>query len=381
MLEFKPLSLYVHIPFCKKKCLYCDFLSFSGCEGEFDDYTKFLLNEIASCAQEFKNSRIKTLFIGGGTPTFLPVKNMGQIIDALYSKLSFEDDAEITIEANPGTVDKSSLNEYYYMGINRLSFGLQAWQNKHLRTLGRIHDRESFVKNYLDARDIGFNNINIDLMFSYYGQTLSDWEETLANVLSLKPEHISAYSLIIEEGTPYKKLFDEKKIFETDEETDRKMYYMTKEMLESENIFQYEISNYSKPGFESRHNTVYWETKEYLGLGLGAHSFIGNARFANTRDMKAYYENKGMKDKIVDFKEILSKDDLMAEFMFMGLRMNRGISFSEFKQRFGTDIYEVYKNELMMLSDEKLIDIGNNRAYLTDRGRDIANFVFEKFIK
>lgn len=379
-MELKQLSIYIHIPFCKKKCLYCDFPSFSGCENIYEDYVNSLVSELGENAGEYSEYEIATIFIGGGTPTVLPPKQLGKVLDTVLSKYNVRNDAEITIETNPGTVNAQIFKELKSMYVNRLSFGVQAWQNSLLTSLGRIHDNETFVRNFNEARDVGFKNISCDLMFSLPNQTLSDWEETLEKIMCLNPEHISAYSLIIEEGTPFKEMYENGMFKAIDEVLDREMYYLAKEMLKDKGYNQYEISNFAKSDFESRHNIVYWNTKEYLGFGLGAHSYIHGERFHNTYAMSDYINSKGNGVKLRENIEILSKEEKMEEFMFMGLRMTEGISISEFKKRFNTDVKDIFKDGMEYLIDQKLLYINNDNLALTDKGIDISNFVFEKFI-
>ncbi|MEA5084540.1 MAG: radical SAM family heme chaperone HemW [Lachnospiraceae bacterium] len=376
----KQLSIYIHIPFCKKKCLYCDFPSFSGCENIYEDYVNSLVSELGDNASEYTEYEIATIFIGGGTPTVLPPKQLGRILDMVLSKYNVRNDAEITIEANPGTVNAQIFKELKSMYVNRLSFGVQAWQNSLLTSLGRIHDNETFVRNFNEARDVGFKNISCDLMFSLPNQILSDWEETLEKIMRLNPEHISAYSLIIEDGTPFKEMYEKGMFKATDDVLDREMYYLAKEMLKDKGYNQYEISNFAKQGFESRHNIVYWNTKEYLGFGLGAHSYIHGERFHNTYAMSDYINSKGNRVKLRENIEILSKEEKMEEFMFMGLRMTEGISISEFKKRFNSNVEDVFKDSVDYLIDQKLLYKKDDMLALTDKGIDLSNFVFEKFI-
>lgn len=376
----KPISIYIHIPFCKKKCNYCDFPSFSGCEGEYEYYVSSLIDEIRFNSEELKDFEIKTIFIGGGTPTVLPTKLIGKIVDTLLSRYSVSNDCEITIEANPGTIDSNILSELKAMYINRISMGVQAWQNRLLNDLGRIHDIETFVKNFDEVRQSGFKNVSTDLMFSLPNQSLSDWEETLEKIIKLRPEHISCYSLIIEEGTPFKKFFEEGKLLLPTDQLDRKMYYLAKEMLCDAGYCQYEISNFAKVGFESKHNIVYWRDEEYIGFGLGAHSYFMRERFNNTLDMKKYIQSKGNVKILRENNEVLTDEQIMSEFMFMGLRLTQGIEKNRFFQRFGRSIYDVYNKELNLLKEQKLLNEDNERIALTDRGMDISNYVFEKFL-
>ena len=374
------LSLYIHIPFCAKKCLYCDFPSWQGCESYFEDYTESLLNEIKNGERIYSDYDISTIFIGGGTPTVLSPKLLGKITDAVLERYNVESNAEITSEANPGTVDGCKLKEMKAMGINRLSFGVQAWQNNILKALGRIHDRETFLKNLDEAKNAGFENINCDLMFSLPNQTFKDWMETLENFSKLDIQHISAYSLIVEDGTPFKKMQEEGRLLLPDEETDRKMYSAANEILAKNGFERYEISNFAKKGFESRHNITYWETRPYIGFGLGSHSYFQAERYNNTYDLKEYIAANGDAKKLRENKEILTDKEKEEEFMFMGLRMKKGISIDEFSRRFGRDIYSVYGEKIEELLDEKLIEKKENRIMLTKRGTDVSNIVFERFI-
>ncbi len=370
------ISLYIHIPFCVRKCLYCDFPSFSGMDGMFEDYVRRLCREMDEAAPSFQGIGVKSVFFGGGTPSILPPALMGRIMDKIMSAYDVNSDAEISMEANPGTLDAAKLREYKSMYFNRLSMGLQAWQDRLLERLGRIHRGGEFEDNFLQARDSGFKNINVDLMFSLPGQTMDDWQETLEKVIRLDPEHISAYSLIIEEGTPFFDMYEKGQITETDENTDRRMYYLAKEMLSDKGFRQYEISNFAKEGFECRHNITYWRTEEYRGFGLGAHSYVDGTRFHNSADMKEYMAGCGRLDI-----EKLTPEEMQEEFMFMGLRMNEGISREEFLKRFKTDITSVYGQEISELISEGLLTENKGRISLTDRGIDVSNQVFEKFIR
>ena len=371
------ISLYIHIPFCVRKCLYCDFPSFSGMESIFDDYVRMLCREIDETYSDYRGMEVKSIFIGGGTPSVLPPALLGRISDKIFSRFDVDSKAEITIETNPGTLDAKKLAEMKSMYFNRLSMGLQAWQDRLLKKLGRIHTADEFETNFLQARDAGFKNINVDLMFALPAQSLDDWQETLEKVMKLRPEHISAYSLIIEEGTPFFDMFDRGELKETDEDTDRKMYYLAKEMLSDKGYKQYEISNFAKEGFECYHNKVYWRTEEYQGFGLGAHSYSDGVRFHNTYDMKEYLRGEGLR---LD-KEFLSLQEKQEEFMFMGLRMNEGVSEAEFLRRFGESMDSVYGDEIKELISEELLVKKDGRLSLTDRGVDISNSVFEKFIR
>lgn len=372
----KPLSIYIHIPFCKEKCFYCDFLSFSNKEDLYDLYLKALLNEIKEFAQ--KNSSqyiINSVFIGGGTPSILPVGHIKQIMDVIFSSFNLKDNAEISIEVNPGVISQELIKSFKESRINRISFGFQAWQDNILKSLGRVHTREQFVENFLNFRKEGFDNINVDLMFSLPNQTLEEWSETLNEVCKLKPEHISCYSLIIEEDTVFYKLYEQNKLDILPEELDRKMYYTAIEILGQNGYSQYEISNFSLKGKTCYHNTVYWQRKEYVGFGLGAASLLNENRITNTRSLKDYinFNNEKTIDK-------LSLKDMYSEFIFLGLRMSMGISKNDFKNNFGHTIYEIYGNQLKKFIEQQLIVDDGDFIKLTSKGIDVSNTVFIEFL-
>lgn len=373
----KPISIYIHIPFCKSKCLYCDFASFANMDKNYNDYVQALILEIKSKACTYKAYEVNTIFIGGGTPTVLPSISIVKIIDMLYQFFTISKDAEITIEANPGTIEDEKLNALRQAGINRISMGVQAWQDRLLKKLGRIHTQQQFVEGFYQARQAGFDNINVDLMFTLPTQSLQDWEETLTNIIKLKPEHISTYSLIIEEATPFYDLYNKNQLVLPDEATDRAMYYKAKELLSQNGYVHYEISNFAKPGYESQHNIVYWKQKQYIGIGLGAHSYVDKTRFHNTYDMNQYCRL----DDVVEDIEKSDSDDEYAEYMFLGLRLMEGISKSEFKLKFSKDIYDIYGEELEQCKKLKLLYEDNDCIALTPYGIDVSNIVFEKFLK
>ena len=313
-----PLELYIHIPFCVQKCQYCDFLSGPSDQETRDRYIKALRAEIQA-VQGVEAYEIVSVFIGGGTPSVLKAEAIASIMETIQKKFCFSPDAEITIESNPGTVDLAKLNAYRETGINRLSLGLQSTDSKELRMLGRIHTYEEFLQSYQWAREAGFQNINIDLMFAIPGQSYEGWIQNLRTVAKLGPEHISAYSLIIEEGTP----FSARKLDLPDEDTEYRMYEDVAAVLGKYGYYQYEISNYAKKDRNCRHNEGYWQRKDYLGLGLGAASLVGRERFTNTSDMSEYLENSGNLEKIRTDRETLTREDEMGEFMFLGFRMTK----------------------------------------------------------
>ena len=368
-------GLYIHIPFCKSKCLYCDFCSYSGMSGLMTDYSKALAGEIAEAAVD----GIKSIFIGGGTPTYLSLEGWGIIGEAI-GRLNLMEGAEFTVEANPGTFDEEKLKALMDMGANRLSIGLQAVQDSHLKRLGRIHTYGEFLKGYRTARKLGFGNINVDLMFGLPGQSLEDWKESLKKITELDPEHISCYSLIIEEGTEFWRLFEEGSLQLPDEETERAMYRHTLEFLREKGYSQYEISNFSKPGKECRHNLIYWNLEEYIGCGAGAHSFVDGVRLSNPSGVEEYIgfmEGGGPGKREVHEN---TAEDTMEEFMFMGLRKTAGIGLPDFRERFGQDIYQVYGDVIRKFEGRGLLVAEGGRIRLTDKGVELSNSVMCEFI-
>lgn len=376
----KPVSIYIHIPFCKSKCFYCDFLSYPNMDKFYKQYLDALILEIKNTALLFKDYQIETIFIGGGTPTILPSFYIQEIMKILDSYYNLSKCNEITIEANPGTVDYNKLLELKELKINRISFGLQAWQNRLLKKLGRIYSRNEFINNLNLSRQAGFDNINVDLMFSLPTQSIEEWEETLNKIVELKPEHISTYALIIEDNTVFGKLYAENKLEVTDEVIDRQMYYRAKQILKHNGYIHYEISNFAQSNFESKHNLVYWQQKEYISFGLGAHSYINKMRFHNTYDFDKYIECSKNKKDITEDIETNDILDEYAEFMFLGLRLIKGISKAEFKLKFNKDIEQIYKNQLDECKNYGLLEEDDNNIYLTNKGIDVSNIVFEKFL-
>lgn len=373
----KPLSLYVHIPFCIKKCLYCDFLSFplKSQTHNIENYVNQLCCEI-----EYKNSqysdeeyRVISVFFGGGTPSSIDARYIEKILCKLRNIFSFDKDAEITIEVNPGTVDEDKLTTYYKAGINRLSFGLQSACDEELKTLGRIHNYDTFEKNYALARRVGFTNINVDLMSAIPNQTVASWEWNLNQIIRLNPEHISAYSLIVEEGTP----FYDMELKLPSEEDERAMYAMTGDKLLTAGYKQYEISNYGKPGFVCKHNIVYWKRGDYLGFGLSAASLVGNLRISNVTSMEDYllgqYED-------AETKELLSLQEEMGEAMFLGLRMTEGVSEEAFVKRYGITISDQYPGVIEKYVRQGLLQRRNGHIFLTKEGMNLANAVMCEFV-
>lgn len=376
----KDLGLYIHIPFCVKKCEYCDFLSWNAEEEERQQYVAALLSEIESYREFAKGYRVSTIFIGGGTPSVLLPKQMEDILQKIYEIFELERRAEITIEVNPGTVDEEKLQCYKENGVNRLSMGLQSVKDEKLRLLGRIHTYQEFVESYELARKAGFDNISIDLISSVPGQTLQEWKEELETAAAQNPEHISVYQLIIEEGTPFYEKYAEHPELLPDEETSREIYLWTGKFLKEAGYEQYEISNYAKPGKESRHNLKYWERGDYLGLGLGAASMVRNIRMSNTKDMRTYLERCDKPKTMREDVQFLEEPRQMEEFMFLGLRKTRGVSKKEFKRIFGREMDMVYEKALHKCLENGMLLAHKDRIFLSEGGTLLSNMVLSEFL-
>lgn len=385
MEQTKNLGIYIHIPFCIRKCAYCDFLSFASEENARKGYIQSLIAEIRQW-EDVERWHITSIFIGGGTPSVLKKEETAGILEAVYNRFQVDDDAEITTEANPGTLTKDKLYAYREQGINRLSLGLQSVHDQELKLLGRIHTYEDFLKGFHMAREAGFSNINVDLMSALPGQTVDSWRESLIKILRLKAEHVSAYSLIIEEGTPFyekyaedarlRDLGEDCRILPT-EENERSMYYETRRLTGEYGLEQYEISNYAKPGYECRHNQAYWLRQDYLGFGLGASSLIDNVRFRNTADLKEY--SQGLFEK--EEREVLSVQEQMEETMFLGLRMKDGVSMETFEKVFHTPFSAVYGKTVLDLKKEGLVQTEEERLFLTEKGFDLSNYTLAQFLQ
>ena len=455
----KELGIYLHIPFCKKKCYYCDFVSYADKLLYQERYINALLLEIESQKDILKESNITTIYIGGGTPSIIDVKYIKLVINKLNEILNFNNSnieidksnlldnnerdllnnnekdllnienlnlikkpIEITIELNPGTVTKEKLEQYYNLGINRLSIGLQSTQDKLLKQIGRIHTYSEFLQTYKLAREIGFKNINIDLMIGLPNQSIEDIKETVENIINLNPEHISVYSLIVEQGTKIAELIDSRDLKLPDEDLERMEYSYVKNKLELAGFNQYEISNFAKENYYSKHNVNCWKQKEYIGFGISAHSYFENIRFSNTEDFNKYidsgysdFEKFNIKNllknincseleeetiienqelsraKIIKYIELESKglktiheiqttEEKQKEYMLLGLRMLEGVSISEFKQKFGENPIYLFRESLSKLVEEELIKIDLDNIFLTRKGLDLANLVWEEFV-
>ena len=374
------MELYLHMPFCVRKCAYCDFLSFPSGAMTQRMYAKRLMEDIGVMGKRYGEIPVETIFIGGGTPSVPDSGLIVEIMEHVRHAFHVADGAEISMEANPGTVTREKLTDYRKAGINRLSFGLQSANDRELKLLGRIHTWAEFLESFMLARECGFANLNIDLMSALPGQTCESWKETLSRVTDLDPEHISAYSLIIEEGTPFGERYgsEEGRKLLPDEDSEREMYHETKRFLKDCGYERYEISNYAKPGRECRHNIGYWTGVPYLGLGLGASSYLDGCRFTVNPDMKQYLEEKpGMFADI----EKLTKKDMEEEFFYVGLRMTAGVSLSEFERRFGISAKEVYPGLMETFVKEKAARFEGDRFVLTDYGLDVSNYIMAQFLQ
>ena len=377
----KNIGIYVHIPFCKQKCKYCDFVSFKCNENKYQDYFKCVVKEITDKAVEVKE-HVDTIYIGGGTPSIVPAEYIEQIIVTIKNNYKVLKSAEITIEVNPGTVDKDKLKKYKEIGIDRLSIGLQSTNDKLLKMLGRIHTYAEFEDVYEMSRKVGFKNINVDLMIGLPNQTIEDVEASLFKIIEKNPEHISVYSLILEEGTQLFDLVNNGKLELPAEDLEREMYWKVKEVLEKNGYNHYEISNFSKPKFESKHNSNCWNQHEYLGFGLAAHSYYDGVRYSNIDNLNQYIENFKNENSIYNiiFHEKQSKEDMMNEYMLLGLRKIGGVQISKFKEKFVDNPLYVFRNELNKLVENELIEVLENSIKLTNKGLDLANIVWSEFI-
>lgn len=408
----KELELYLHIPFCERKCAYCDFLSAPADLPVRISYIKKLQEEIVYCGAQYGEYQVSSIFFGGGTPTILEGYQLAAILETVKEHFNITTDAEITVECNPGTLTAGKAEKLVQAGFNRLSMGLQSADDRELHLLGRIHNFAQFLESYDLARKAGFRNINVDLMSALPGQTLKSWQDTLQKVTALRPEHISAYSLIIEEGTPfYERFAEDERIREEgghprllpEEDVERQMYELTETFLHTKGYERYEISNYAKPGYECRHNCGYWTRKDYLGLGLGASSLVEHQRFQNTSELKTYLEQgyspqcEGQHERIAEtiqlqeetgltqtghhiHIETLDKKSEMEEFMFLGLRLMAGISRQQFEKKFQVTLNSVYGEVLRKLKGEQLIEEVAGYVRLTEHGIDVSNYVLAEFL-
>lgn len=363
----KPLELYIHIPFCIRKCAYCDFLSAPAAPEVQEAYVGQLLQEIAASKKLPEDYEVVTVFFGGGTPGILKGELLCSILRALRDRFSVREDAEITVEANPGTVNRDKLVQYREAGVNRISLGLQSADNQELKLLGRIHTWEQFLESFQLARETGFRNINVDLMSALPGQTTESVHRTLERVLALSPEHISAYSLILEEGTPFYKRYEGHPELLPSEEEERQMYYDTRDRLCACGYEHYEISNFAKPGYACRHNLGYWERTDYKGFGLGAASLLKNVRHTNQTDLTEY-----LKGNFAGTEEPLTEQAVREEYFFLGLRKMEGVEPGRYREH--------YEERIQRLQAQQLLEEKDGRIRLTERGTDVSNYVMAQFL-
>ena len=381
------IGLYIHIPFCKRKCYYCDFISYCNKDSLIDEYIKYLNYEITDVGDGIKKalgkkySEISTIYIGGGTPSYIDSKHIISIIDSIKN-ITKLDTQEITIEINPGTATRQKIEDYKNAGINRLSIGMQETNDMLLNQIGRIHSYKEFENTYKLAREVGFKNINVDIMIGLPNQTIENVERTIKKVIAFKPEHISVYSLIVEEDTPIEKMIMNKTLTLPDEETERKMYWTVKEELEKNGYKHYEISNYAIPGFESKHNSNCWNQKEYFGFGVAAHSYTDGARYSNINSIEEYIENykQGKQENNFIFHEKQDKFSQMKEYVMLGLRKIDGVEIQKFKEKFGIELYKIFKQEIEKLEKQELILCDNEKIKLSRKGIDLANIVWQEFV-
>lgn len=386
----KQIGLYIHIPFCKQKCSYCDFCSYANKESFVKRYMQCVLKEIIEVGNnnktDFENGKddlflVKTVYIGGGTPSLIDSKYITRVIEDIKLNFEVDEKAEITIEVNPGTVTLEKLEDYYKAGINRLSIGLQSTHEHLLKEIGRIHTYLDFIDTYRFARDAGFKNINVDLMIGLPNQTLEEVQDSIEEIVSMEPEHISVYSLILEENTPlFKKV--EEGLELPDEELERKMYWAVKQTLEQNGYIHYEISNFAKKGYESKHNLDCWNQKEYIGIGIAAHSYTNGIRYSNIENLEQYiknYEEDNTEENLV-FHEKQDMESMQKEYMLLGLRKIEGVSIQEFKIKFVANPVFLYHAQLEKLVNEELLEIDGDRIKLTNKGLDLANIVWEEFV-
>lgn len=378
------LGIYIHIPFCKKKCYYCDFISYCDKNELIDKYIECLKKEIINFAQKYKDVYdITTIYIGGGTPSSINEKYIKNIIDTINNNIvNIKKIKEITIEVNPGTITKEKIEQYKMARINRISIGLQSTNNKLLEEIGRIHDFDEFLETYNMARKVGFKNINVDLMLGLPNQTIKDLSNSVDKIIQLNPEHISIYSLILEENTVLFNLIEQGKLILPTDEVERNMYWYIKNKLELSGYKHYEISNFAKEGCESKHNWNCWEQKQYVGFGVAAHSYLKDKRFSNIENLEQYINN--IENDNLEKNYILHENqniyDKKKEYMLLGLRKIDGVSIQKFKNKFDDNPIYLFRKELKKLIEEDLLEIDGDDIRLTNKGLDLANVVWEEFV-
>jgi len=379
----KEYALYIHIPFCARKCNYCDFISYAGIEHLIPEYLEALSREINFYAENLKKPQLKTVYFGGGTPSLLDTKEIRHILDHIRAGFKISQSPETTMEVNPGTLNFMKLVKLNKMGINRLSIGAQSFNDELLKTLGRIHSAAEIRNTFQAARYAGFDNVNLDLIFALPNQSVEDWEKTLKEATALRPDHISTYNLIIEEGTPFYEA--RASLLIPSEEEECQMFELAIDFLTHAGFIHYEISNFAKPGKRCQNNLTYWDNEEYIGVGTGATSYIDGRRYSNTKKVDTYIKlwkdedmGKNLLQEHKNFKRKIKQE--VSDAVFLGLRKLDGIDANEILSRYGLDVFDLYKNEVKDLAERELIQIDNSRIKLSKRGLFLANEVFEKFV-
>ncbi len=378
----KELSIYIHIPFCYSKCYYCDFNSHSNKNQYIEKYIEYIKKEIDLYSEILENHKLKTIFFGGGTPSYIEGEHISVILNYIYSKIDTSSLVEVTVESNPKTLDQDKLNTYKAGGVNRISLGVQTLDDRLLKSIGRIHNVDDFYNTYEMIRQSGIKNINVDIMFNLPGQSIEDLMDTLKKVTSLGVEHISLYSLSIEEGTPFFEMYEEGKISLSDEDVERQMYHSAIEFLKSEKYNQYEISNFSKDGFECQHNLAYWKLRDYIGFGLSSHSNIDSWRYGNRDNFKDYFKDIDNANKPIDdnSKEFIDREMEIAEYIMLRLRLNSGVDKEEFRIKYEINIEDAFKGNLERFKNENLILECDGKIILTEKGLDLCNIIFMEIL-
>ena len=379
------IEIYVHIPFCERKCNYCDFVSFVSNEYNIKQYIRVLESEIINKSKFYTDYIISTIYIGGGTPSSINANYIKNILQAIYNHYNISNNCEISIEINPHSSIYNNLQIYFENGINRLSFGVQSANDDELKILGRLHSFNDFIKAYDDAVHIGFKNINCDIMYGIPNQTIDSYKKTLKSIMKLNPKHLSIYNLIIEEGTVFYKLNLQNQLNLPNEETMNIFDNLTLELTNYYRYNKYEISNYAKEGFICLHNLGYWSDINYIGFGLNASSYVDNIRYKNISNFKKYlslnYKKIDIKqDQFYDEIKILSQNELMSEFVFLGMRKINGISAKDFYNKFNKRIEDVFSDAINKYLSLDLILYNNGRYYFSDRGMNISNTILSDFL-
>ncbi|WP_003542309.1 radical SAM family heme chaperone HemW [Desulfotomaculum nigrificans] len=376
------IGLYIHVPFCIRKCLYCDFTSYLLKQEQVALYIKALKGEIILYGQLLapEHKTIASIFVGGGTPTCLMSRQLADILDQVARYFTIQPGAEITTEANPGTVSLNSLKELKRVGFNRLSLGVQSTHQELLNLIGRIHNLDQARQAVDFARQAGFNNLNLDLIFGLPRQTAAQWRQSLSQVLAWQPEHLSCYGLQLEESTPLARAVERGDLPACPEELELAMYLTTIEVLAEAGYRHYEISNFAKPGYECRHNLIYWHNQQYLGLGPAAHSYINNARWANVDHIDKYARLVAQGMQPVEECHRLTPREQMEETAFLGLRLMKGLELKSFAQRFGRELTEVFGDRIKDLQAQGLVELKDGFLRLTKKGLPVANRVFAAFV-